>query len=107
MIEVLNRQRKLSLDCEHWRSFAARALKVIPASQRGVTIAFVTDRAMRQLNQTWRAKGGTTDVLSFPANQNEFEKTEGAMLGDIAISVERAEKQAKENGLEFEQEIAQ
>jgi probable rRNA maturation factor len=107
MIEVLNRQRKLSLDCEHWRSFAAKVLKVIPASQKGVTIAFVTDRVMRQLNQTWRGRRGTTDVLSFPANQNEFEKTEGAMLGDIAISVERAKKQATENGLEFEQEIAQ
>jgi rRNA maturation RNase YbeY len=107
MIEVVNRQRKTSLDCEHWRAFTKRALKVVPAHDMGVTIAFVSDHAMKQLNRTWRGKQGTTDVLSFPAGQDEFEKIEGAMLGDIAISVDRAKAQAKQNGLSLEQEISQ
>lgn len=107
MIEVVNRQRKLQLDCERWRSFATKAMNVVPANTAGVTIAFVSDRAMRELNQMWRHKRGTTDVLSFPADQDEFEKLEGVSLGDIVISVEQAARQAFENGLEFETEIAQ
>ncbi len=62
---------------------------------------------MRELNWRWRGKRGTTDVLSFPAEQAEFEKLTGATLGDVVISVERAEKQAAEHNLSFEREVEQ
>lgn len=107
MIEVVNRQRKMQIDCEDWQPFVAKALKVAPADGAGVTIAFVSDRAMRELNRMWRKKSGTTDVLSFRAAQDEFEMVEGATLGDVVISVEQAARQAAEHGLEFETEVAQ
>ena len=107
MIEVVNRQRKMPLDCERWRKFVEKTWQVIPTSAEGVTVAFVSDRAMRELNRLWRHKQGTTDVLSFPVEQDEFEKMEGSSLGDVVISVEQAARQAKENGLTLEQEIAQ
>lgn len=107
MIEVVNRQRKLRVEVERWRAFAERALKVVPAGGAGATLAFVSDRAMRELNRRWRGKRGTTDVLSFPAGQEEFEKDEGESLGDVVISVEQAARQAAEHGLEFENEVEQ
>ena len=107
MIEVVNRQRKLPIDGERWRAFAEGALRVVPAGGAGATIAFVSDRAMQALNKRWRGKRGTTDVLSFPAGQEEFEKGEGASLGDVVISVEQAARQAAEHGLGFENEVEQ
>ena len=107
MIEVVNRQRKLPVDCERWRAFTEKALKVAPANGAGVTVAFVSDRAMRELNRRWRGKRATTDVLSFPAGQDEFEKGEGESLGDVVISVEQAARQAEEHGSEFENEVEQ
>ena len=107
MIEVVNRQRKVPVDCERWQAFVVRAIRVLPAETAGVTIAFVSDRAMSKLNRLWRHKHGTTDVLSFPAVQDEFEKMEGSSLGDVVISVEQAARQAKENNLSPDQEIAQ
>ena len=107
MIEVVNRQRKVPLDCEGWRAFTAKALRVATANGAGVTIAFVSDRAMRELNRRWRGKQGTTDVLSFPSAQDEFEKLEGLTLGDVVISVEQAARQAAEHDLSFETEVAQ
>lgn len=107
MIEVINRQRKLPIDTERWREFAAKALKVVPTDDAGVTIAFVSDRMMRELNRRWRGKEGTTDVLSFPSGQDEFEKLEGKTLGDVLISLEQAARQAAEHGLEFDEEVAQ
>ena len=107
MIEVVNRQRKMPIDCERWQRFAAKALKVVPANGSGVTVAFVSDRAMRELNRRWRGKRGTTDVLSFPAGQDEFERAAGATLGDVVISAERARAQAAEHGLSFEREVEQ
>lgn len=107
MIEVVNRQRKLALDGERWERFAARAVRVVPSNGAGVTVAFVSDRLMRELNRRWRGKRGTTDVLSFPAGQDEFERAAGATLGDVVISVERAARQAAEHGLSFEREVEQ
>lgn len=110
MIEVVNRQRKLRIDCERWRAFTENAAEVVPPprSRRAeVTVAFVSDHAMRELNRRWRGKTGTTDVLSFPADQNEFEKSGGPRLGDVVISVDQAARQAAENKLALEDEIAQ
>lgn len=107
MVEVVNRQRKVRVEPGRWRAFAEDALKVVPSDGAGVTLAFVSDRAMRELNRRWRGKSGTTDVLSFPSGQEEFEKGEGATLGDVVISVEQAARQAAEHGLDFEGEVAQ
>src|SRR4030095_11313743 len=107
MIEVVNRQRKLPLDCQRWQTFVEKAWRVIPSDADGVTVAFWSDRCMRELNRLWRHKQGTTDVLSFPIEQDEFEKGEDSSLGDVVISVEQAARPAKDNGLTLEQEIAQ
>ncbi|MDQ2976338.1 MAG: rRNA maturation RNase YbeY [Acidobacteriota bacterium] len=107
MIEVVNRQRKLPIDCERWQAFATKAMRVLPTDAAGVTIGFVSDRAMGELNRVWRHQRGTTDVLSFPAEQDEFEKREGLSLGDVVISVEQAARQARENKLALDDEIAQ
>jgi probable rRNA maturation factor len=107
MIEVVNRQRRVAIDEERWRQLAERAVKKIGVKDAGTTVAFVSDRAMRELNRRWRGKRGTTDVLSFPVEQEEWEQGEGRTLGDVVISVERAAKQAAENGLTLDEEIAQ
>ena len=107
MIEIINRQRKIALDQEQWQQFTERTLKVVPTDASTVTIAFVSDRHMRELNRQWRGKTGTTDVLSFPAGRDEFDNPDGSVLGDVVISVEQAAQQAKENGLTFDEEIAQ
>ncbi len=107
MVEVVNRQRKLKVDCDRWQAFSEKVLAILPAKSDGVTVAFVSDRAMTELNRMWRHKQGTTDVLSFPAGQDKFENAEGANLGDVVISVEQAARQAKENRLSLDDEIAQ
>ncbi|HVG33088.1 MAG TPA: rRNA maturation RNase YbeY [Pyrinomonadaceae bacterium] len=95
------------MDAARWGEFAGKAVKAIGRKDEGATIAFISDRAMRELNRRWRGKRGTTDVLSFPAGQDEFERVEGASLGDVVISVEQAARQATAHGLEFEEEVAQ
>lgn len=107
MVEVINRQRKVKLDHRRWEKFAATALGVLPKGVSGVTVAFVSDRKMSELNRRWRGKRGTTDVLSFPAAQDEFETSAGPTLGDVVISVDQAARQATENKLTLDEEIAQ
>lgn len=107
MIEVINRQRKRKIDSERWRLFAEQAIRVVPGRNAGVTIAFVSDRTMADLNCRWRGKRSTTDVLSFPAAQTKFEKAQELTLGDVVISIEQAARQARQNKLSLDTEIAQ
>ena len=100
MVEVVNRQRRVKVDPNAWTTFAEKALKAIGNSGTSATIAFVSDSSIRKLNRQFRNIDKATDVLSFPADEPEN-------LGDVAISVETAAKQAEENGLEFNDEIAQ
>jgi len=100
MVEVVNRQRRLKLDTEAWSTFADKALHAIGKSDSPATIAFVSDKRIRELNRQFRGVDKATDVLSFPAEEK-------VNLGDIAVSVDTAAMQAQENGLTIEGEIAQ
>lgn len=102
MIETVNRQRKIKIDTKAWESFADKAAIAIGKQGSTATIAFVSDKAIRQLNRQFRGVDKATDVLSFPADDEDK-----LNLGDIAISVETAARQAKENGLKFDEEVAQ
>ena len=100
MVEVVNRQRRLQLDTEAWSTFATKALNAIARNESSATIAFVSDKRIRELNRQFRGIDKTTDVLSFPTEEE-------SNLGDVAVSVETAATQAKDNGLSFDDEIAQ
>jgi probable rRNA maturation factor len=100
VIEVVNRQRGKKVDTERWSEFAVNALEAIGNHGSSATIAFVSNQRIQDLNRRFRNIDKPTDVLSFPAGEE-------TNLGDIAISVETAAAQAKENGLTFEAEIAQ
>jgi probable rRNA maturation factor len=89
------------------RAFVRSAVSVIPeAIERSVSVAFIGDSRMKQLNELFRDKDSTTDVLSFPHEPDDFDPDKNN-LGDIVISVEQAQKQAAENGLTLETEIKQ
>jgi len=102
MVEVVNRQRHLKVETQAWVDFAARALDAIGKSGSSATIAFVSDKTIRNLNQQFRGIDKPTDVLSFPDDGPD-----GLNLGDIAVSVQTAAVQAKENGLSLNGELAQ
>jgi probable rRNA maturation factor len=57
-------------------------------SEIEVSIAIVGDRKMKVLNQKYRGKEGTTNVLSFPLAEGESSKLPSGVtrLGDVVIS---------------------
>lgn len=104
---IVNLQRKIKIETVEFSGFvAALSAFVDEVSQRHFSVAFVSDRRMKELNNLFRDKESTTDVLSFPNEPDEFEPDKNN-LGDIVISVEQAQKQAAENGLSLEAEIKQ
>ena len=107
MIDVVNLQRKVKIQTDEIRAFTGSLiLKVSEAGERSFAVAFVSDSRMKQLNELFRGKTTTTDVLSFPHDADEFDPDKNN-LGDIVISAEQAKRQATENRLTLEAEIKQ
>ncbi len=107
-IEVLNRQRLVEVDKKHAAELARAVLKSIGREETTLTISFIRDRLMRQLNRDYRGLDKPTDVLSFAYHESvdNFVAAETVQhLGDLIISVETAARYAKELGLTFEREL--
>ena len=104
-VHVLNRQRRRRVGLPGIESFVKRlAREVVPRRGKSLSVCLVSDRRMRELNRRFRGRGGTTDVLSFPAGDGPDPEGE-AYLGDVVISVDRAAAQARELGHSLAREI--
>jgi probable rRNA maturation factor len=79
--EVLNRAQKIPELCK----------RVTPPRSWDIGAAFISAEESADLCQTYLGKKGPTDVLSFPASHEQAE----VLLGDLAICLPVAEKQAK------------
>ena len=86
---------------------------VLAAEQFGdsaeVSVSFVNNEQIRQLNNEFRQKDAATDVLSFPLGQDGVYdrnlETGALQLGDIVISIEKAVEQARIYGHSLQREI--
>ena len=76
-----------------------------------VSVTFVDNEGIRELNKEHRDIDRETDVLSFPLgdDENGYEvdpDTDAIMLGDIVISLEKAKQQAEEYGHSYRRWLA-
>ena len=75
-----------------------------------ISVTFVDNEQIAELNAQYRNKPQPTDVLSFPLGENNVydrnPETGAVLLGDIVISLERAVEQAKLYGHSLQREVA-
>lgn len=94
------------------RQAARRLLQEAGKPRAEVSILLTDDTRIRELNRTYRGYDSPTDVLSFAQHDPAEEASQPALpehpdlLGDVVISVETAERQAKRHGVTLEQELA-
>lgn len=91
-------------------SLAQANLWTITAEKIELSLLLTNDTGIRTLNREHRGKDSATDVLSFPlweadAPPLNWPEDAALPLGDIAISLERAEAQAREYGHRYEREV--
>lgn len=75
-----------------------------------VSVSFVSNNEIRNLNRIYRNKDSVTDVLSFPLTGDDGSvelnpETGAVLLGDVVISLETAVKQAQSYGHSLEREV--
>ena len=74
-----------------------------------ISVTFVDNAQIKELNKQYRDKDIETDVLSFPMGENGvYDKdieTGAQILGDVVISMEKARDQAELYGHSFQREV--
>lgn len=75
-----------------------------------VSVRFVDDAEIKNLNAQYRGKDAATDVLSFPlcegGDYEENPESGNVVLGDIVISMQRAVEQAQKYNHSLQREVA-
>ncbi|HEY3779535.1 MAG TPA: rRNA maturation RNase YbeY [Fimbriimonadaceae bacterium] len=84
---------------------ASVALSQRPDLQGPVSVLLATDEEIRDLNRKYRGVDEDTDVLTFPAIPLCAETQMAWPLGDIAISVPYAGRQAEKRGVSLDVEL--
>ena len=79
-------------------------LETTALQERELSLVITDDKAMRELNLTWRNVDDTTDVLSFPMDEGDA-WIPGGPLGDIVISLDVAREQAITHQMTLENEL--
>jgi len=125
MIEI-NNTTKTKIENKLIRKVSERFLLKYKLKNRELSIAFIGDKKIRELNSLYRKKDKITDVLSFsnifPLTKGEpkgvlsfsniFPLTKGEpkgvldnFLGEILINPNQIKRQAKDNNNTFKQEL--
>ena len=98
-----SRLRKKKINEHAIRSLAQKVLVLAGASEVELSLELVGNTRMRSLNKQYRDQDRTTDVLAFPQWEGPGPRT--SMLGDVVISVPKAESQAAALGHTVDEEM--
>jgi rRNA maturation RNase YbeY len=102
-ISVANRQRRVPVDVRFSRRLLRNLLTLTRRSSAVIGLTFVSDRRMRRINCDHRRIDRPTDVLAFPAVP-PVRKAPPRVLGDVVISIDTAQRQAREAGVDLRNE---
>jgi probable rRNA maturation factor len=91
----------LPVDSGRLQEYAARVLREGGVSSGEFNVVFIGDEFMTELNEMYKGRKGTTDVLSF----NLSDESDEGVSGEVYVSLEQAKTQADELGVPFEEEV--
>jgi probable rRNA maturation factor len=116
-----NRQRAVAVNRAWLERTADAVLKAARAGEAELSLVLVSDRRMRLLNQRYRKKNRSTDVLAFPLLERCLPKSsqlrkpqapsggmshaQPTLLGDVVISLPTAKRQAAALGHSLRDEV--
>lgn len=98
-IEISDQQQR-SVDFEDCTNVARMIVDDFGFDQSEISIAFVDDPTIRDLNKQYLNHDYETDVISFV-----LEESETALTGQLLVSTDTAEKMGQQIGVPMEHEV--
>ena len=105
-IVVQNRQKRQRVRPEKAKKMAERILSDLECHESELSILLVDDDEMTQLNREYLSRDHPTNVLAFPMREGKDKHLHPALLGDVVISAETAEREAQQRDVTLEEEMA-
>jgi probable rRNA maturation factor len=100
---VRNQLRRARFDQPCLMRLAQAILSSVGEKTADLGVLLIGDRSMRRLNRQYRKMDRTTDVLAFSLREGPGPSS--ALIGDVAISVPTAAKQARQLGRSLDEEL--
>jgi len=72
-----------------------------------LSILIVDDQQITKLNRQFLNRKGPTNVIAFPMQEGQFSEIAPNLLGDVVISAETAQQEARNAGLSIEERLNQ
>lgn len=72
-----------------------------------LSILFIDDKKMQELNSQYRNINKPTNVLSFPMQEGVFSNITQTLLGDVVISLETAKREADFSNIMLDERLSQ
>lgn len=67
-----------------------------------LSVLITDDPEIASLNKQYLGRTGPTNVIAFPMREGEFSDVAPEILGDVVISIETTEREAREGNMELE-----
>jgi probable rRNA maturation factor len=99
---IVNRQRRVALSTARLARSAGCALAAVGRAESEVEILVVDDAEIAELNARFLGAEGPTDVLAFPL---ELSTSDPGLLGQVVISAQTAQRQARRAGVTLAMEM--
>lgn len=105
----INNLTTLEVSAKFVRGIAKKVLEGENRGKAGISIAFVGQGKIRELNRKYRSKNKVTDVLAFGDDNKYNAQMTGDRqqeLGEVVICLREVRKNAKKYNSTFEKELA-
>jgi probable rRNA maturation factor len=104
-IHIENRQKAVKLDLRRIRRVVHKLKKSLNCPDSEISLLFVDNEQIRQINMQYLNRNHPTNVISFPLREGDYGHINPHVLGDIVISAERAFQDAVAGDLSLNDEI--
>lgn len=105
MVEVNNLTNR-KIDKNFLKKVVNKVLTIEQFKKGEVSIAFVPQKRIRELNKKYRKKDKTTDVLAFRESDKNINFKNDKFLGEVIISLDDVDTNSKKFKVCFESEFA-
>ena len=106
-MEILtdNRQSKYKISQKKIRQTVQVILDALDFPEGEISILFVDDPQIEELNRKYLNRQGPTNVIAFAMRDGEFSHLTPHLLGDVVISTDTIAREAQNSGIPFDQRI--
>lgn len=101
MIKLLLSDRRFGIDKRRLKTLVKTVMEKESATNSVVNIVYCTDRLIKELNARYLNKDMITDVMAFELN----DAGDREFLGEVYVNLQQARRQARENGIDYGEEV--